>query len=319
MVPPDTYQTSVVAFLDISGLKEAVQKSLEKPELAKEIESMLTKLQNRCAELNKRWKAPKPNLNARAFSDSIILTCPIASDNPTVSDNALRMIAVFVSSYQMEVVGTYGFFIRGAITVGPLCDRNDICFGPALNEAIEAEQKLANWPRVIVFPKALKLIAYGRHPYLRRDDAGITYLDYLLLCTSNLLVQASTTPKRKRAGLHPFSWISLIEQHKTRLEAAVKELDSDTTQFIPLLYKYHSLAQYHNRYLRQVIKGGKNFPFAEVLELILSQQKGMTKERISTVISEFTRLATSMDERLRKCLIDMNRIFAPLRHRGSRK
>jgi len=82
-----------------------VQKSVEKPKLANEIERMLSGLQNRCVELNKRphWGPEIPNLKARAFSDSIILACPIASENPTVSDNALRKIAVIASAYQMEV------------------------------------------------------------------------------------------------------------------------------------------------------------------------------------------------------------------------
>jgi len=205
------------------------------------------------------------------------------------------------------------FFIRGAITVGPHCDRGDVCFGPALIEAYEAERQLANWPRVIVLPKALELIAHGRHPYLRRDDAGITYVDYLLLCTANLLIQ-SRTPEKKQAGLHPFSWVLLMEKHKTSLDVAVQNLDMNTPQFLSTLSKYHSLAQYHNRYLRQVIQGGKNFPLTEVLELILSRQKGMTKDRMDKEVSEFTRFFSEMDERQKDCLIDMRRTFAPLRH-----
>jgi hypothetical protein len=319
MVPTNTYQTSVVAYLDVSGLKEAVRRSVEKPALAGELESMLLGLQSMCVELNKRQRqsAQIPNLKARAFSDSIILTCPIVLDNPTFSDNALRLIAVITSAYQMEVAVTHGFFIRGAITVGPHCDRDDICFGPAFIEAYEAEQQLANWPRVIVLPKAVELIAHGRHPYLKRDDAGITYVDYLLLCTANLLIQ-SRTPEKKQAGLHPFSWLSLIEKHKIALETAVKTLDMAIPQFLSTLSKYHSLAQYHNRYLRQVIQGGKNFPVTEVLELILSRQKGMTKDRVDKEVSEFTRFFSEMDERQKDCLIDMRRTFAPLRHRGPR-
>jgi len=168
-----------------------------------------------------------------------------------------------------------------------------------------------------VLPNALELIAHGRHPYLRRDDAGITYVDYLLLCIANLLAQSST-PKKRQAGLHPFSWVSLIEKHKTALEAAVKTLDMATPQFLLMLSRYHSLAQYHNRYLRQVIQGGHNLPLTEVLELILSRKKGMTKDRMGRAISELTRFFSEMDERQKNCLIDMRHTFAPLRHRGPR-
>lgn len=239
--------------------------------------------------------------------------CPIGQDNPTVSDNALRLIALIVSAYQMEVA-VHRFFIRGAITVGPHCDQGNLCFGPAFVEAYEAERQLANWPRVIVLPKALELIAHGRHPYLRRDDAGITYVDYLLLSTASLLIQ-SLTAENRQTGLHPFSWVSLIEAHKASLEAAVRTLGNNAA--LETLYRYHSLAQYHNRYLRQVLRGGKNIPLIEVLELILSRQKGMTKDRMSREVSGLTRFFSQMDEKQKACLIDMHHIFAPLHHRGS--
>lgn len=75
MASPNTYQPTVIAFLDISGLKEAVQKSLENPELAAEIESMLLELQNRCTQLNRsqQWGPMIPDLKTRAFSDRVLL------------------------------------------------------------------------------------------------------------------------------------------------------------------------------------------------------------------------------------------------------
>jgi len=323
MASPNTYQTAVIAFLDISGLKEAVQESLEKPELASKIEGMLLGLQNRCTELNKsqQWGPTIPNLKARAFSDSVILTCPVDAKNSTMLDNALRKIAVISSAFQMEVA-VYDFFIRGALTVGLHCDRDDVSFGPAFVEAYEAEKQLANWLRVIVLPKALDLRAHGLHPYLITDDAGITYVNYLHLCTVNLLLQSSD-PEKEQAGLHSFSWISLIQRHKTALERAVKKLNVDSPQFLVNLSKYHSLAHYHNWYLRQLMRGGKDFPLIELLEGALSHKKGMTKKRMAKEITEATDLFSQIDEllkrRLKNCLIDTRTIFAPLRRRTSRR
>lgn len=232
-------------------------------------------------------------------------------------DNALRITAVISSAFQMEVA-LRGFFIRGAITVGLHCDREDVFFGPAFIEAYEAERQLANWFRVIVLPKALALKAHGRHPYLITDNAGITYVDYLLLCITSLLVQ-NNDPKYKQAGLHPFSWVSLLEGHKTALEKAVRILNIDSPQFLITLSKYHSLAHYHNRCLRQISQGGKDFPLTELLEFLLSRRKGMTKNRMDKEISEFTRFYSDMTERQKNCLIDMRTMFAPLRRQGSRR
>ena len=111
----------------------------------------------------------------------------------------------------------------------------------------------------LCFPKAIKLRAHGRHPYLKRDDAGITYVDYLLLCTSNLLIRRDNS-KNKNVGLHPLSWLALMEKHKTALEASVKELNEASPEFLITLSKYHSLAYYHNSYLKQLISGSGEFP-----------------------------------------------------------
>lgn len=309
MAPLNTYQTSVVAYLDVMGMEEAVSRSVKEPELATAIEGMLSKIQTRCAESTKQWDEGYP-VRARAFSDNVVLTCPNASDY------ALRKIAVYVSAYQMEVA-LHGFFMRGAVTVGPHCGRNDVCFGPALIEAYEAERQLANWPRVIVLPNALNLRAEGSHPYLLRDDAGVTYVDYLHLCVTNVMLE-SRTPESKQAGLHPYSWIGLVEKHKTALETAVKVLNADSPQFIVKLSKYHSLAQYHNRYLRQYLRGGKDFPLTEIAKLILSSRKGMTNDRMNKKISEITRFVSEKHEQIRGCLIDVRKVFVPLRHRRAR-
>lgn len=318
MVPTNTYQNFVVAYLDVIGMKEAVQKSVADPEIASKLEKMLSELKKRCAELNKRWRAEIPPLNAQAFSDNIVLTCPISSDDLNVSDLVLRKIAYFVSAYQTEVAYVHGYFLRGAITAGLHCERGDICFGPAFVEATEAEKQLANWPRVVVLPKALELIAHGRHPYLKRDDEGITYIDHLHLSITSLILNSSKS-ENKEGGINSFSWVPIIEEQKSTIETAVKNLDTDSPQYLSKLSKYHSLAQYHNKYLRQYLRGGKNFPLTEVVELILSSQKGMTKERMHREVAKLTRLLAEVDEKINSCLINMGKLFAPLRHRGPRK
>lgn len=316
MVPANTYQTSVVAYLDIIGMKEAVRRSVEEPQLAGRLEGMLSEIESRCVELTKRWRGRHP-IRARAFSDSVILTCPGGSDH------ALRKMAVYVSAFQM-LVAVRGFFIRGAITVGPHCDRRDICFGPALAAAYEAERQLPNWPRVVLLPESLKS-SRGYSPYLRRDNAGVTYVNYLLLSTASVLLQSNVHQERQ-AGLHTLSWISLIEGHKRSLEEAVKRLNADSPEFLVTLSRYHSLAHYHNWYLRQLMRADKkldeNFPWSTVLELILCDQKGMTEERLAEHLAYANDLISEIDEmlrgRLRNCLIDTGIVFAPLRSRGAR-
>lgn len=290
--------------MDIVGMQDAVRRSKAEPELACRLENMLSSIQRRCVELTKRWDEQYP-IRARAFSDSVVLTCPVASDY------SLRKVAVYVSAYQVEAAD-YGYFMRGAVAAGPHCDREDVCFGPALVEAYHAEEQIARWPRVIVLPSALALRSEGRHPYLRRDEAGVTYVDYLHLFVVNAVIQ-SRTPESRRAGLHPYSWIAVVEKHKTALESAVETLDADSPQFLITLSKYHSLVHYHNRYLGQYLRGGQHFPLTQLLELILSSQKGLTEDDLNRQVSEITRAFSEKDEQVRACIIDVGKMFAPLR------
>ena len=46
-----------------------------------------------------------------------------------------------------------GILLRGGITVGQLCHKDNIVYGPAMVEAYELESKSAIYPRVIVSEK----------------------------------------------------------------------------------------------------------------------------------------------------------------------
>jgi hypothetical protein len=300
-----TYIEGIVAFLDIAGVKEAVKKSQSNSDITETLRKMYSDLQQRCLDINSKQKpeAKIPNIKTRLLSDSIIITCP------STSDDALRLVAVMVSAFQMNTIVSHHYFVRGAITTGLFYEDDNILFGPAYVEAYECEKQLANWFRVIVHPKVLTLATIGEHPYLVRDNAGVTYIDYLLIDSLSLIVKDFPTGNSLEAV--PV-WIKSLKWHVSAIENAVKAIDPND---LSLLYKYHSVAQYHNRFINKVQGGPLETKMDQLLELMLSKTKGVTKKQLAAELNNLKPLFEEMDAEVASCKISVPKIFPALYRR----
>lgn len=77
-----------------------------------------------------------------------------------------------------------GILIRGAIDRGPLYHEKGIVFGPALVNAVKAEQSVAIYPRILLLPKARRTFARFAGPSFltslpRKDNDGQWFLHFL--------------------------------------------------------------------------------------------------------------------------------------------
>ena len=125
-----TYQTGIVAFIDILGFKEIVRKSERSPRLLKTIYESLGFLKKR--ELPEKWNlqlveieedAQKRGIEdfdiayrtfSSAFSDSIVVSVIIDDKKIHASFSTLLANLAFVGSkFIMD-----GILIRGGITIG---------------------------------------------------------------------------------------------------------------------------------------------------------------------------------------------------------
>ncbi|MFC1735513.1 hypothetical protein ACFL1X_05310 [Candidatus Hydrogenedentota bacterium] len=183
MQEPDVqYTECYVAFLDILGFKELVERSEEN---AKVLEDLILAL-NRTAdpanferiELDgKTGKGAIWRLQVRAFSDSVVLFMPTESE----------MISwVFWAVLRLcDCMLQLGFCLRGAVTVGEMYlpqawNKNTasnsraelpIALGPGLIDAYLLESKEAIYPRIVISNKLLDHIktleksgeSYNRH------------------------------------------------------------------------------------------------------------------------------------------------------------
>ena len=186
------YERCYVAFIDILGFSELVDRSERDPEV---FDHLLRVLARTSAEHTYRGPiilgASDPyrrslqlrNLRASAFSDSIVISAS--------ADRGSGMLRFFhkVSEVCLALI-RMGVLTRGGIAVGNIFQNESVVFGPAMIEAYVLESRVARVPRIVVSPEFVEHFT-ADYPaffqqllgpsleYLVRDEDGKVYLDYL--------------------------------------------------------------------------------------------------------------------------------------------
>ncbi len=75
-----------------------------------------------------------------AFSDNFVFSVP-ASFGGRILGVAARVTVSLLRQ---------GFLVRGGLTLGQLHHKDNLVFGPALNEAVQIEQEEAFYPRILI-------------------------------------------------------------------------------------------------------------------------------------------------------------------------
>lgn len=138
------YEDKLVIFIDILGFKENIQKSVTDTKLYKKIKTTMTHIFNEKKENDKHFNAEYIDAfyQMSIFSDSIIYSAPLKNDNTVY-------YALVMAEYMQREILDFGFLTRGGISIGKMYHDKEIAFGPALIEAVEIEQKVALYPRVV--------------------------------------------------------------------------------------------------------------------------------------------------------------------------
>lgn len=197
-----TYQTGIVAFIDILGFKEIVKRSERSPKQLRTIYESLEFLKKR--ELPDKWNlqlveieedAQKRGMPAfdisnrtfsSAFSDSIVVSVIVNDNNIHGSLSTLLANLSFVGSKLI----IDGILIRGGITIGKIIHTpTGIVFGQGLIDAYHLESRAAKYPRIILsdnlisrlnYPLETKKNRFPYHQYLKRFSDGCVGLHQLI-------------------------------------------------------------------------------------------------------------------------------------------
>jgi hypothetical protein len=228
---------SIVAFIDVLGFSnistscptmEDSQRVLDK--IAAAIEESRSFVRQPIPDgesaLGRRWAT-------KFFSDNLAFGYPFDDKSGDHASTAWFIIRS-AQRYQLKMTMS-GFFVRGALTDGPVCLTDEIIFGSALIECYQLESKASIVPRIVLAEPLQQLVmksyrASADHlePAIEqaicRDVDGWWFVNYLDAAQDSSGIQ----------------W-DLIEQHK----ASILESLSHTTRH-DVLPKYGWACRYHN-------------------------------------------------------------------------
>lgn len=119
------------------------------------------------------------------FSDSVVQTIPVATNLPAAAPIFQLILEVAQSQTQLTL---NEYFARGAVTLDRFHAYDGLLFGPALVEAAQLEQEVAQVPRIVLSAKVCATLleaqaekegaVFGEVPVMVDED-GIAFVDYL--------------------------------------------------------------------------------------------------------------------------------------------
>ena len=227
---------SIVAFFDILGFSEASTSSATVVDSQHVLGRVADAIDDSRDFVRKSFPdsdlAKSGHWAIKFFSDNLAFGYPF-DDRTADSASVTSFIIRCAQRYQLRMA-LNGYFLRGALTQGPICLTDEIIFGSALVECYQLESKASIVPRVIL-TEALRqsvmtslLSADPSSPNVKdsicRDVDGWWFLNYL---------------EAARDGTQ-FNW-DFIARHK---ESVLKSLSTTTRHDV--LPKFGWACRYHN-------------------------------------------------------------------------
>lgn len=182
------YEERIIAFIDILGFKNEIEKKTINSFSGNENEQESERIYDFISLLHKdfvnRNPIPKSTYCVTQFSDSLVISYSISEKA------SLFSIILSLLYLHMDAI-SHGLLIRGGVTSGKLMHDDKHLFGPAMNEAYKIESEIAIFPRIVV-NKELIEIAYNNPNWsntpedekkyieslLQKDEDGFLYIDY---------------------------------------------------------------------------------------------------------------------------------------------
>jgi hypothetical protein len=246
------YSKHVIAFVDILGFAHLVEKMDRDPTLIDEIYAVLSRFHEEEISAGFGDWIREGVAHVTAASDSIFFSIGIDewSKSGSRRDSAWACLSTLESVYWLQrYLLKRGVLTRGGVSFGSLLHHQNIIFGPALVRAYRLESQLALFPRVIVDPQVLGLIAVTAEERVipfrdrlaaitKRDTDGLTFIDYLHMD----IMAVENAPE-----MH-----TLFEEIRTKTSTALAAARSD----IRVFQKVAWLANYYNESLSRMIDEG---------------------------------------------------------------
>lgn len=165
---------SVIAFLDILGGKELIDKAPDES-----LKLIYTCYKNAIKQYNEIGTPNLPLPQTNIFSDNISISCSIDETFDNCYDCIMRVImSCIVLTLQFW---THGILVRGGITIGYCFADDFMIWGKALARAYEIESTIAIYPRIVIDPLADDIFDFlaksENKKIICKDFDGLYFID----------------------------------------------------------------------------------------------------------------------------------------------
>ena len=171
--PQTNYKTSryCIAYLDILGGKNIIHNDSNH-----EFLNLLNMIYKDAIE-ETHFIFRNEDIFTKIFSDNILFA--IKSEEKDIqTEEKISTLLNLIANTILEAL-RYGFLMRGAITLGDFFHNEIFVYGKALVDAVEIEEKVAIYPRVLATDEVQQIVPQDFH----KDPDGLNvfkYLDYAI-------------------------------------------------------------------------------------------------------------------------------------------
>lgn len=101
--------------------------------------------------LNYNTENPGADIRFTFFSDTFVFSVPTPHNdkNMNTTTQSIKFIFGVLSNFWIAA-GSYGWLMRGGISIGEFFHHDHICIGKALHEAYDMESRQAVYPRILI-------------------------------------------------------------------------------------------------------------------------------------------------------------------------
>lgn len=173
--PWTNYKTSnhIIAYLDILGTKDMICND-DNFDFLNHLNMFM---EDAIEESGGGIFPKKEKIFVKIFSDNILLAIEL-KENDEQRENKIAILFNTVANIYNEIL-RYGYLMRGAIVEGEFFHNDIIVYGKGLVEAVQLEENVVKYPRIIVKTKVNE--ANNWH-YLMKDNDGEMFLNIFRLC-----------------------------------------------------------------------------------------------------------------------------------------
>ena len=183
-MPQLTTETYCVAYLDVLGSKKIMKNDSNK---------FLNDLNSIYFDARSDIVATGETIEAKIFSDNILLSIKTGDDLENAKDKVTKILNLAGNIYNDAL--WHGYLLRGAITIGDFCKNDLWVYGKALVEAVDMEESIAIYPRIIVHESLYK-----------------THRQYFMQCTDGCLA-LNTLIFYGKPDVYKFRLLDLCRQY----------------------------------------------------------------------------------------------------------